>query len=71
MQRIIRLGGAVDDDSCNLIVAQLLWLDAADPEKVSCKLRSVYRYSQQMNDPGYYALRQLPRWLSHGWDGCL
>lgn len=32
-QRIIRLGGAVDDDSCNLIVAQLLWLDAADPEK--------------------------------------
>ena len=32
-QRIIRLGGAVDDDSCNLIVAQLLWLDAADPKK--------------------------------------
>jgi len=33
-QRIIRLGGAVDDDSCNLIVAQLLWLDAVDPTKV-------------------------------------
>ena len=33
-QRIVRLGGAVDDDGCNLIVAQLLWLDAADPEKV-------------------------------------
>ena len=32
-QRIIRLGGAVDDDSCNLIVAQLLWLDANDPDK--------------------------------------
>ena len=32
-QRIIRLGGAVDDDSCNLIVARLLWLDAADPTK--------------------------------------
>jgi len=32
-QRIIRLGGAVDDDSCNLVVAQLLWLDAADPNK--------------------------------------
>ncbi|EEH59823.1 uncharacterized protein MICPUCDRAFT_14114, partial [Micromonas pusilla CCMP1545] len=32
-QRIIRLGGAVDDDSCNLIVAQLLWLDAADPNQ--------------------------------------
>ena len=32
-QRIIRLGGAVDDDSCNLIVAQLLWLDSIDPKK--------------------------------------
>lgn len=32
-QRIIRLGGAVDDDSCNLVVAQLLWLDAVDPKK--------------------------------------
>ena len=32
-KRIIRLGGAVDDDSCNLIVAQLLWLDAQDPNK--------------------------------------
>mmetsp|Transcript_26765 Transcript_26765/g.67093 ORF Transcript_26765/g.67093 Transcript_26765/m.67093 type:complete len:267 (-) Transcript_26765:190-990(-) len=31
-QRIIRMGGAVDDDSCNLIVAQLLWLDATDPK---------------------------------------
>jgi len=32
-QRIIRMGGAVDDDSCNLIVAQLLWLDSIDPKK--------------------------------------
>lgn len=32
-QRIIRLGGAVDDDGCNLIVAQLLWLDSIDPRK--------------------------------------
>jgi len=31
-QRIIRLGGAVDDDMANLIVAQLLYLDAADPK---------------------------------------
>jgi len=31
-QRILRLGGAVDDDKCNLIVAQLLWLDATDPK---------------------------------------
>eukprot|EP00897_Mesotaenium_endlicherianum_P006483 jgi/Mesen1/5863/ME000298S05125 len=31
--RIIRCGGAVDDDMANLIVAQLLYLDAADPNK--------------------------------------
>lgn len=32
-QRIIRVGGGVDDDMANLIVAQLLYLDAADPNK--------------------------------------
>lgn len=32
-QRIVRLGGPVDDDMANLIVAQLLYLDAADPNK--------------------------------------
>jgi len=32
-QRIVRLGGAVDDDMANLIVAQLLYLDAADPKR--------------------------------------
>ncbi|XP_043708002.1 ATP-dependent Clp protease proteolytic subunit 5, chloroplastic [Telopea speciosissima] len=31
--RIIRCGGAVDDDMANLIVAQLLYLDAVDPKK--------------------------------------
>jgi len=30
-QRIVRLGGAVDDDMANLIVAQLLYLDSANP----------------------------------------
>ncbi|KAG4119981.1 hypothetical protein ERO13_D11G113600v2 [Gossypium hirsutum] len=30
---IIRCGGAVDDDMANIIVAQLLYLDAVDPEK--------------------------------------
>ena len=29
---MVRLGGAVDDDMANLIVAQLLYLDSADPE---------------------------------------
>lgn len=31
--RIIRCGGAVDDDMANTIVAQLLYLDAVDPTK--------------------------------------
>ncbi|KAJ4727816.1 ATP-dependent Clp protease proteolytic subunit [Melia azedarach] len=31
--RIIRCGGAVDDDMANIIVAQLLYLDAVDPHK--------------------------------------
>lgn len=31
--RIIRCGGAVDDDMANIIVAQLLYLDAVDPSK--------------------------------------
>ena len=34
IQRIIRCGGAVDDDMANIIVAQLLYLDAVDPNKV-------------------------------------
>jgi ATP-dependent Clp protease protease subunit len=29
---VIRLGGAVDDDMANLIVAQLLYLDSSDPD---------------------------------------
>lgn len=33
MQRIIRLGGAVDDDMANVLVAQLLYLDSVDPKK--------------------------------------
>ncbi|KAG5078814.1 hypothetical protein JHK86_002879 [Glycine max] len=33
--RIIRCGGAVDDDMANIIVAQLLYLDAVDPNKAN------------------------------------
>lgn len=33
-QRIIRCGGPVDDDMANIIVSQLLYLDAVDPNKV-------------------------------------
>lgn len=32
-QRIVRLGGAVDDDMANLLVAQLLYLDSADEKR--------------------------------------
>ena len=32
-QRIVRMGGAVDDDMANLIVAQLLYLDSTDQKK--------------------------------------
>eukprot|EP01024_Parvocaulis_polyphysoides_P022080 TRINITY_DN2053_c0_g1_i1.p1 TRINITY_DN2053_c0_g1~~TRINITY_DN2053_c0_g1_i1.p1 ORF type:complete len:281 (-),score=37.19 TRINITY_DN2053_c0_g1_i1:160-930(-) len=32
-QRIIRCGGAVDDDMANMIVAQLLYLDSVDSKK--------------------------------------
>ena len=33
MQRIVRLGGAVDDDMANVLVAQLLYLDSIDKDK--------------------------------------
>lgn len=32
-QRIVRMGGPVDDDMANLIVAQLLYLDSVDQQK--------------------------------------
>lgn len=41
--RIIFLGGPIDDDVANLIVAQLLFLEAEDPEK------DIYLY---INSPG-------------------
>ena len=33
-QRIVRVGGAVDDEMANLIVAELLYLDSVDSKKV-------------------------------------
>lgn len=32
-QRIVRCGGSVDDDMANLLVAQLLYLDAENPNR--------------------------------------
>lgn len=41
--RIIFLGGAIDDDVANLVIAQLLFLEAEDPDK------DIYLY---INSPG-------------------
>jgi len=43
MDRIIFLGSAIDDNVANIIIAQLLFLDAEDPE------RDIYLY---INSPG-------------------
>lgn len=43
MDRIVFLGSAIDDNVANIIVAQLLFLDAEDPE------RDIYLY---INSPG-------------------
>jgi len=43
MDRIIFLGSAIDDNVANIIIAQLLFLDAEDPE------RDIYLY---VNSPG-------------------
>lgn len=42
-ERIIFLGGPIDDDSANLIIAQLLFLESEDPKK------DIYIY---VNSPG-------------------
>lgn len=42
-ERIIFLGGGVDDDTANLIIAQLLFLESEDPKK------DIYLY---VNSPG-------------------
>ena len=58
--RIIFLGGVVDDDTANLIIAQMLFLEADDPDK------DIYLY---INSPGgsvsagmaIYDTMQFPR----------
>jgi len=32
-ERIVFLGGQIDDDTANLVIAQLLFLEAEDPKK--------------------------------------
>ena len=39
-QRIVRMGGPVDDDMANLIVAQLLYLDSIGKEDITMYVNS-------------------------------
>jgi ATP-dependent Clp protease protease subunit len=39
-QRIVRLGGAVDDDNSNLLVAQLLYLDSVGKKDITMYINS-------------------------------
>jgi len=43
MDRIIFLGSGIDDNVANIIVAQLLFLDAEDPE------RDIFMYLSQLS----------------------
>lgn len=49
VQRIIRCGGPVEDDMANIIVAQLLYLDAIDPTKVKTKGKIVSCSNSHVN----------------------
>lgn len=40
LQRIVRLGGAVDDDNSNLLVAQLLYLDSIGKKDITMYVNS-------------------------------
>lgn len=49
VQRIIRCGGPVEDDMANIIVAQLLYLDAINPTKVKTKGKTVSCFNSHVN----------------------
>ena len=40
VQRIVRLGGPVDDDMANLLVAQMLYLDSAGKQDITMYINS-------------------------------
>jgi len=61
VQRIVRLGGAVDDDMANLLVAQLLTLDSTDNKK---------DITMYVNSPGgsvTAGMASLPSSATLGW----
>ncbi|KAL3644201.1 ATP-dependent Clp protease proteolytic subunit 5 [Castilleja foliolosa] len=56
---IIRCGGAVDDDMANIIVSQLLYLDAVDPTKI-------FRDIRERHKSGVIEISVLSKWISKG-----
>ena len=51
--RIIFLGGEINDDVANVVIAQLLFLESADPEKdISLYINSPKDISLYINSPG-------------------
>ena len=66
MDRIVFLGAAINDDVANIIIAQLLFLDADNPEK------DIFMY---INSPGGHwrlgacLCRSVRRW-SRGYGQC-
>ena len=40
VQRIVRLGGPIDDDMANLVVAQLLYLDSNGKQDITMYVNS-------------------------------
>ncbi|KAL3639626.1 hypothetical protein CASFOL_017533 [Castilleja foliolosa] len=61
--RIIRCGGAVDDDMANIIVSQLLYLDAVDPTKMASQRVHDIR---ERHKSGVIEIRVLRKWISKG-----
>ena len=53
-ERIVFLGGPIDDDTANLVIAQLLFLEAEDQRRIS----------RSISTPRAARLRRLWRWLT-------
>ena len=51
MDRIVFLGSGVDDNAANIILAQLLFLDAEDPEEQELSLEDLELDLESMDAP--------------------
>ena len=68
-ERIIFLGGPVEDDIANLVIAQLLFLDSEDPEKpISLYINSPVVLPLYANPDALWLLcPMLLYWISRAW----